>query len=295
MQSISFSPLSFPHLSSSLPALGPAAAKTLSIVYIFGLIGSAFAGITANQSPSKAKMPVDDQSIGSMNLQNQFEGYHPSSDIIWKTGLSTATNPWTDETMKCLTLEIDHHEVNVPISLKATLEKIVDCKASLSLLRNVVKDGDLLLVKGDDETAPAGGAWAPKERAITLNMKENPNRKIGHLLFELANAMQNNEQTKLIKESDLGLVSKEKYVKRWEEIEYKTAQLFSSIVQQCITTDKWPKATDMDIPLVATLSWDQYWPLIKGSNHANLFRENWNLIVKEAYCTKNPKAAECKN
>lgn len=91
--------------------------------------------------------------------------------------------------------------------------------------------------------------------------------KIGHFLFETANALYTKEQFKLRDDALAGHVSKDNYAKRWEFIEYKASQNFSLTILACIKKNMWPKEVSLGIPELFPPTWKSFWKLIEKSPH----------------------------
>lgn len=211
--------------------------------------------------------------------------------------LVTVTDPANGKNVKCLSIELPEGKMCYAAKLEPTVRKMINSRSARELLNRVLSDGPIYVFLGNKATAPSGGSWRMLDRTIFINMNESDDRKLGHLLFEMANALQSKQQLDLSRDVNLGIVSKELYVKRWEAIEYKTAKAFISAIQPCIQNEKWAKETDMGIPSlfdIPNYSWKKHWKRIKDSNHADFFRRDWENICREVYCHVNPKAIDCR-
>lgn len=205
------------------------------------------------------------------------------------------TDEFTQRKVKCKVAKLSKGEIVYAEKLSNIVEKALKSKSALSLLSKVVSEGGLFVIPGDRQTAPQGGSWKIEERHIFLLDSENSNRKLGHFLFETANALHTKEQFKLRDDALAGDVSKDNYAKRWEFIEYKASQNFSSTILGCIKNDKWPKEVSLGIPEVFSKipNWEIFWKLVKESSHADQFREDWVSLCRDEYCKKHPKSSDC--
>ena len=197
--------------------------------------------------------------------------------------------------IKCVSLKLPEGQLLYARGLSPLVEKIVESEPARLLLNQALKAGPLTLLLGDKKSAPAGGKWVPAMRQIYIQKEEHPDRQLGHLLFEIVNALRTEEQLSLKQKCEQGLVGKELYVKKWEQMEYEAAKTFTSAVMQCISRDHWPQPAAMDFPQIFANppTWKQFWEMIKHTSHADLFRKNWDDGVKPDYCAKNPKKPDC--
>lgn len=287
MHSISFSSMvsalnPFSALSNRNFSLSSTTRKLLGLVYIFGMIGSVVSA-AQNKPEVDTGLPANAGTIDK-------------TTVVWNNRQKIYIDPDTDQPMRCLSLEIDQKPIAYSLALKPYLEKVVNCPAALKVLKEVREAGSLTVLKGDQLTAPAGGSWRQKHRLIAINPKETEARKLGHLLFELTDALQHADQKTLFDDCDKGLVSQNDYVMRWQKIQYQASKRFASAVKDCINKYEWPKAADLDIPLIADMTWEEQWAFIqRAPKHLDLYRREWDLSVKKDYCPKHPVAPECKN
>lgn len=264
------------------PFLWSTAKKVLQVSFIVFVSYNVSKGnIFSSNSPSPNSAITSWSSYPLVGPSCQFLGIcepHPSEEKI-----KSVIHP---DIMRNILLP--EGEIIYEPKLRPYVYNVIDTEPARELLNKVLADGPINILLGDDSDAPAGGKWIADGREITINKSEHPDRKLGHLLFEMANALQAKEQLQLQQDSSEGKVSREDYVKRWEEIEYNTAKIFSSTIQRCIKDYGWPVEAEMGISQLVKLNWEQLWNIIKNSDHANLFRSDWDALFSEKYCKINP-------
>lgn len=228
--------------------------------------------------------------ISSISLENH-------NNLEMASPYITLIDPFTSKAIPCLFSDLPNGKVVYSPELKPLMGRIIDTKPAKELLNNALRHGPLKVLSADKEQAPAGGRWIMSERLILIDEEEKTSRKLGHLLFEIANSLNVEKQLKLSNEALYGLVSKQSYVKRWEQIEFETAKIFDETIMKCISNYHWSKESDLSISKLLELSgrnWERHWEIIKNSPHAELFRVDWNTGPGHIYCQKHPKKADCR-
>ena len=203
------------------------------------------------------------------------------------------------EKIRCVAVALPEGKILYEPVLAALVNRIIDSKPAREILNQVLQDGPVTILSAGSQGAPQGGSWEALSRTVRLHKAEDADRKLGHLLYELINAMQFNEQMKFFSNVQSGKVDKESYVKSWERLEFSTNLQFISAIQKCIAEHQWPEEADLGLPLAAELGiegieWPEYWSLIKDSDHANQYRSDWiNNGMRTIYCEKNPRKPDC--
>ena len=201
----------------------------------------------------------------------------------------------TPKKLKCISLELTEGKILYSPELSDSVEKVIRSKSTRALLNKALENGPLIILKGSAEHVPQGGSWSVQERTIRISEVENSKRQLGHLVFELSNALQHAPQSTLSEDVMNRQVGKEEYVKRWKKIEFDAVQDFISAIQPCIKERLCFKESDLYIPefFPKELTWEKHWEDIKNSDHANQFRSDWDQQIKPSYCSKNPKSKDC--
>lgn len=210
-------------------------------------------------------------------------------------GVEYVRDSFLNKNVKCISVQLQEGKLYHDLELAPLIEKVMQTEPSRKLLNQALSKGSIAFLSGDHQSAPGGGSWRPLEREVRVRSDEMPNRKLGHLLFEIADALQLEKQLALSKDTNEGTVSKESYVKRWEEIQFQTGKIFNSVVQECISKHHWPKQADLDMSMLfrPSLKWDDFWKMIQHSSHADYFRSDWDHVARDSYCEKNPGKPDC--
>ncbi len=166
--------------------------------------------------------------------------------------------------------------------LESVINKILNSKPTLDLLEKVLMDGPLNIQIGE---APKGGKWEPVKRCITISSSESDSRKLGHITFEIANAIHAKTQITLAKDALKGLVSREQYAEKWEKIEYSALTVVVPIIKASIDEYQWPRESFLDLDQLLKIcdTWDKFWKFISQTSHSELFRVEWDQSYRSSY------------
>lgn len=174
-------------------------------------------------------------------------------------------------------LESTLEGLNYNLALKPVIKKIINSPPALNLLKQILVQGPINIQLGE---APTGAKWAFELRCITVSPFESEARKLGHIIFELANATFAKEQKTLSEETYNRTVSRNQYAQRWEKIEYGALEIAVPVITASIDKHAFPKESSLDLVdlLKGFNTWDKFWSAISKTSHAELFRTQWDQI-----------------
>lgn len=184
------------------------------------------------------------------------------------------------------------------------VEKVSRCPSAKSLWDDVYAKGAIDL----QFTTMSRSSWDYQARTIRIarNLASSDYR-LSSLLFELCNANSNAEDLFMDEKIKLGLVSQEGFLKKMVFHEYESALCHHKIAATCQKSSSWDPKIDKKYGsyfigknppwrtaetafehIKKQFSTSQGW-----TNWKNYQIQNWNILGKAAYCSKNPQAPEC--
>lgn len=196
----------------------------------------------------------------------------------------------------CLKQELPEGTIAYSKELSPAINKILQSKDAYSLLKKALEDGPLTFLSADAEAVPSGGIFMSEPRYIYIARTKDQNEQTGQTLYEICDALNSNLIHSLTRDVEEGKVSKEAYVEKWEKIQFDSFKIFTSKINDIITKDLWAKETDLGFikKFEQYSEWPVFWKSIKNSDHAIKHRLDWKKLYKKNYCSKHPKAIDCR-
>jgi len=202
----------------------------------------------------------------------------------------------TDEKIECVKMELEDGTFTYARELAPVITAILNSETAYSLLKQALKDGPLTFLDTDSQTAPRGGIFIPERRYIYIDRTESANRRLGHTLFEICDAL-SHELTKDLRRKALsGDVPKETYVQTWEKAQYQSLKTFTKTISSIIDKDYWSEETNLNFPneFADFSDWPTFWKSIRSTKHAIHYRLDWKKKYKKIYCGKHPGKNDCR-
>lgn len=236
--------------------------------------------------------------------QNFYTNDWYLSDVnhpLGKLENTTVTNPLTQEFVNCSIYGIENGSLCFSPKLEDVVIKILNTEPARNLLNKALRKGSINILPGDQYNTPTGSIWMFESRTILVDPEKEKDTKPGYLLLGIAEALNSVFQKKIAEKSHKGLVGRDAYIKLSERLGFETAKTFGKVVRECIKNHQWSHKADLKMSLFlreitnaqGQYSWDKYWKRVKESDHSELFGENWDNVIGDVYCEKNPEAKDC--
>lgn len=124
------------------------------------------------------------------------------------------------------------------------------------------------------------GACDFNDRMITIDPNQPDDKVVGIFVFELTNAISNDQFHKLDLAAAQGQIDRESYAKEYERIEHTGVLRQRDIMRSAVREMGWNLG--INIYRKFTEDFETYWLKIKNSNHAENYRKNWDAITIKA-------------
>jgi len=120
--------------------------------------------------------------------------------------------------------------------LQTTLAIVKQIPGADAVLANVLKEGHINIRVNDYLPSRFEGYWNPDNRTVYVTKLDGTSKEvlIVTLLFELHNALRNNDLSKLDHLAQTGQISRKRYIEAVERIEYQNACATSALLEKGI-------------------------------------------------------------